>query len=68
MTAAITEPKEKKTDRAVTRYCLPLGICSSKSVPSVGMEPYTGSPSSVRVDNILVVDVDTHPDGASEQE
>lgn len=39
MTADITEPKEKKTDRAVTKYCFPLGICSSSSVPSVGIEP-----------------------------
>lgn len=40
ITAARTAPKEKKTDSAVTRYCLPFGICSRRSVPSVGMEPY----------------------------
>jgi len=34
-----TDPKEKKTERAVTRYCLPLGICSRRRVPSVGIEP-----------------------------
>lgn len=34
-----TEPKEKKTERAVTRYCFPLGICSRRRVPSVGIEP-----------------------------
>jgi len=39
-TAARTEPKEKKTERAVTRYCFDLGMCSNRSVPSVGIEPY----------------------------
>ncbi|KXN80840.1 hypothetical protein AN958_07203 [Leucoagaricus sp. SymC.cos] len=34
-----TEPNEKKTDSAVTRYCFSLGMCSRRSVPSVGMEP-----------------------------
>jgi hypothetical protein len=39
-----TEPKEKKTERAVTRYCFPLGICSRRRVPSVGIEPPTALP------------------------
>ena len=39
MTADMTEPNEKNTERAVTRYCLPFGICSSNNVPSVGIEP-----------------------------
>jgi hypothetical protein len=39
-TADRTAPKEKNTESAVTRYCLDLGMCSSSSVPSVGIEPY----------------------------
>lgn len=35
-----TEPKEKKTDRAVTKYCFPRGICSNNNVPSVGIDPF----------------------------
>ncbi len=42
-TADSTDPREKNTERAVTRYCLPLGICSSSRVPSVGMDPYIQS-------------------------
>lgn len=38
--AASTAPKEKKTERAVTRYSFPRGICSRRSVPSVGSEPF----------------------------
>jgi len=38
--AASTAPKEKNTERAVTRYSLPRGICSRRSVPSVGSEPF----------------------------
>ena len=34
-----TAPTEKNTDKAVTRDCLPSGMCSSSSVPSVGIEP-----------------------------
>ena len=37
---ASTAPKEKKTERAVTRYSFPRGICSRRSVPSVGSEPF----------------------------
>lgn len=40
ITAETTEPTEKNTDNAVTRYCFPFGICSSSSVPSVGIDPY----------------------------
>ncbi len=40
MTADKTAPNEKKTERAVTRYCFPLGICSKRSVPSVGIETW----------------------------
>jgi hypothetical protein len=40
-TAARTEPSEKKTESAVTKYRLPLGMCSKRSVPSVGMDPLT---------------------------
>lgn len=39
-TAARTEPKEKKMERAVTRCCFDFGICSNRRVPSVGIEPY----------------------------
>ena len=38
--AETTAPREKNTDNAVTRYSLPRGMCSNRSVPSVGMEPY----------------------------
>lgn len=34
-----TAPKEKKMERAVTRYCFSLGMCSRRRVPSVGIEP-----------------------------
>lgn len=34
-----TAPKEKKTDRAVRRYCLCRGMFSINRVPSVGMLP-----------------------------
>lgn len=37
--AETTEPKEKKTERAVTKYCLFFGICSRRRVPSVGIDP-----------------------------
>jgi hypothetical protein len=43
--AASTAPKEKKTERAVTRYSFPRGICSRRSVPSVGSEPFQASAS-----------------------
>lgn len=46
--AETTEPKEKKTERAVTRYCFALGMCSRRSVPSVGMEPCTNEGLSHR--------------------
>ncbi len=36
----MTAPMEKKTERAVTRYRFSFGTCSSKSVPSVGIDPY----------------------------
>ena len=39
-TADRTDPKEKKTESAVTMYCFPFGMCSRRSVPSVGIEPY----------------------------
>ena len=39
--AASTDPKEKKIVSAVTRYFLLFGNCSNKSVPSVGIEPWT---------------------------
>jgi len=39
--AESTEPTEKNTDSAVTRYCFAFGTYSNKRVPSVGMEPYT---------------------------
>lgn len=39
-TADRTAPNEKKTERAVTRYCFPFGMCSRRSVPSVGIEPF----------------------------
>jgi hypothetical protein len=35
-----TAPREKKTESAVTRYCLPRGMCSKISVPSVGIDPW----------------------------
>ena len=38
-TAESTLPNEKKTESAVTRYCFSFGMCSSKRVPSVGIEP-----------------------------
>lgn len=38
--AESTEPTEKNTDSAVTRYCFAFGTYSNKRVPSVGMEPY----------------------------
>ena len=38
--AARTAPKEKKMDKAVTRYCFSFGMCSRRRVPSVGMDPY----------------------------
>jgi hypothetical protein len=37
--AARTAPKEKNMDNAVTRYCFSFGMCSRRSVPSVGMDP-----------------------------
>src|SRR6267154_4175067 len=43
--AASTAPKEKKTERAVTRYSLPRGMCSRRRVPSVGSEPFQASAS-----------------------
>ena len=43
--AASTAPKEKKTERAVTRYSFPRGIFSRRSVPSVGSEPFQASAS-----------------------
>jgi hypothetical protein len=42
--AESTAPKEKNTERAVTRYSFPRGICSRRSVPSVGSEPPTALP------------------------
>jgi hypothetical protein len=44
--AASTAPKEKHTKRAVTRYSFPRGICSRRSVPSVGSEPFFNLVSS----------------------
>jgi hypothetical protein len=38
--AESTAPNEKNTDRAVTRYCLDLGMCSRRRVPSVGIDPW----------------------------
>jgi hypothetical protein len=38
-TADTTEPTEKKTESAVTRYCFSLGNCSRRRVPSVGIDP-----------------------------
>jgi hypothetical protein len=46
--AASTAPKEKNTERAVTRYSLPRGICSRRSVPSVGIDPPTALPRKNR--------------------
>ncbi|EDR14025.1 uncharacterized protein LACBIDRAFT_305379 [Laccaria bicolor S238N-H82] len=34
-----TEPTEKKSESAVTRYCFSLGNCSRRRVPSVGIDP-----------------------------
>ena len=62
-TAANTAPKEKNTDNAVTRYCLPLGMCSKRSVPSVGIEPYT-SDELLRSENGEY----TYPNGAPQAE
>jgi hypothetical protein len=43
-TADSAAPTEKKKERAVTRYCFSFGMCSSKRVPSVGIEPPTELP------------------------
>lgn len=43
-TADTTEPTEKKTESAVTRYCFSLGNCSRRRVPSVGIDPPTELP------------------------
>lgn len=43
-----TAPNEKNTERAVTRYCLDLGMCSRRRVPSVGIEPPTELPRKKR--------------------
>jgi len=52
-TAASTAPMEKNNERAVTRYSFPRGICSRRSVPSVGSEPFqvstVGGKNSVRI-------------------
>jgi hypothetical protein len=40
ITEESTAPNEKKTESAVTRYCLRFGICSMTRVPSVGMDPF----------------------------
>lgn len=58
-----TEPKEKKTDKAVTRYCLCFGTCSRRSVPSVGIEPFI----AMRIYNVVQVS-NTYPNRCPEKE
>ena len=48
--AASTAPNEKKTERAVTRYSFPRGICSRRSVPSVGSEPFQALAGRTKTD------------------
>ena len=50
MSAERTDPREKKTESAVTKYSFPFGMCSRRSVPSVGIEPWT------RFNDVLTLD------------
>lgn len=62
--AESTAPKEKKTERAVTRYSFPWGICSRRSVPSVGREPFQASAGSRMKDGL---ENQAYPDSASKE-
>ena len=53
-TADTTEPTEKKTESAVTRYCFSLGNCSRRRVPSVGIDPWA-SVSRLRTERMSVL-------------
>jgi hypothetical protein len=52
-TAESTAPREKKAERAVTRYCLLLGMFSSRRVPSVGIDPYETSISVEKMHDVM---------------
>jgi hypothetical protein len=60
--AESTAPMEKNNERAVTRYSFPRGICSRRSVPSVGSEPFQASTCGKKSGRFRK---ETYPNGAT---